>query len=266
MKFIMNIFFIARKKNTIGLLCVACICIVLIGKLQNPRLQQIAKTDIESSKYIKKEIQEKLQLEFVSRTPSLGLENLMADWVMLKFLQYFGDREAREKTGYTLSPQYLEAIVGKDPHFVKAYLVISPASSMFAGRPERTIKIMEQGLTYLSPSIPQAYFVWIYKGVDEILFLGDLEEAKKSYETASQWASIAGDEQIAQAATATAKFLSTKPDPRQAQVGAWFTVWTSNQDKSVRKRAESEIEKLGGKLTVYPDGRVKAQPPKIENS
>ena len=258
-----------RYKNKYDLLATGIISIVIgwgIIELQMPSLHKIKQEELKIEDYKKLVEAENVKLGFIKSLPAFGYKNLIASWSMLRFLQYLGDENARKQTGYSLSYKYLETIVKKDPRFAQAYLIISPASSVFGGTPQKTVEIMNEGLKHLSPNIYQAYFIWLYKGVDEILFLGDLEEAKKSYETASQWASIAGDEQIAQAATATAKFLSTKPDPRQAQVGAWFTVWTSNQDKSVRKRAESEIEKLGGKLTVYPDGRVKAQPPKIENS
>ena len=35
--------------------------------------------------------------------PSFGFDNLIADWTFLKFLQYFGDDEARDVTGYDLA-------------------------------------------------------------------------------------------------------------------------------------------------------------------
>ena len=238
----------------------------VITELQIPNLQKIKQAELKVEDYKKVAEIKKVQLSLLNNLPAFGFDNLIANWSILEFLQYLGDGDARKKTGYSLSYKYLEVIVEKDPRFTQAYLIISPASSVFGGTPQKTVAIMDEGLRHLTPDIPQAYFVWLYKGVDEILFLGDLEKAKKSYEKASEWANIASDERIAKAAEATAKFLSTKPDPRQAQVGAWFTVWTSNQDKSVRRRAESEIERLGGKLTVYPDGRVEAQPPKIENS
>lgn len=227
-----------------------------VTQLQLPRLQKVKMAQLETENYEKIIEAEKVNLTFLENLPTLGFDNLIASWTMLGFLQYLGDGDARKQTGYSLSYKYLEVIAEKDPYFTQAYLIISPASSVFGGTPQKTVAIMDKGLKHLSPNIPQAYFVWLYKGVDEILFIGDLEKAKKSYEKAAEWATIAGDERIAQSARNTAKFLSTNPDPRQAQVGAWFTVWTSSKDKSVRNLAELEIKKLGGTLTVYPDGRV----------
>lgn len=57
------------------------------------------------------ELQEKLDgvvLKIQDQMPTLGFDNLLADWNYLNFIQYFGDRQAREITGYTLSPFFLK--------------------------------------------------------------------------------------------------------------------------------------------------------------
>jgi hypothetical protein len=46
--------------------------------------------------------QEALRLKMLKTIPSFGFDNLIADWTFLKFLQYFGDDEARDVTGYNL--------------------------------------------------------------------------------------------------------------------------------------------------------------------
>ncbi|WP_319423233.1 hypothetical protein [Pleurocapsa sp. FMAR1] len=116
---------------------------------------------------------------------------------MLQFIQYFGDGEARNATGYSLSADYLRSNCPKRSFFSRAYIIISPASSMFAGTPERTVAIMNKGLAQMSASTPDAYYVWLYKGVDEILFLGDLQAAKNSYQMSAEWANQAGNQKIA---------------------------------------------------------------------
>ena len=256
----------AKKINDVVIIfLISCGCLVSIANLQ---LSEIKKQKVSSnaSDYFRQTVQEKLKLEFLAKSPSFGFDNLIANLTILKFFQYFGDEEARKETDYSLSPYYLKAIVNKDPRFVQSYFVISPASSMFAGTPTKTVDLMEQGLEHLSPDIPKSYFIWIYKGIDEILYLGDLKKAQKSYETASEWARIAGDENVAQSASNTAKFLSTNPDARQAQVGAWFMLWSNTKDQQIRKLAQRKIEELGGTLEVYPDGRVVVKPPKPSNS
>jgi hypothetical protein len=249
--------------NQSALLALGISCLFVINNLQSTQLNKISENTLTKESYLKQKQSVELKLSLLKKNPSFGLENLIADWTMLQFIQYFGDSEARNVTGYSLSADYLEVIAKNDPLFSRAYMIISPASSMFGGTPERTVVIMNQGLAKMSANTPDAYYIWLYKGVDEILFLGDLQAAKNSYQMSAAWASEAGDQKIAEAAKGTAEFLATKPDTRQAQVGVWFMVWTSNKDERIRQIAEAKIESIGGKLKVYPDGRVEAIPPKI---
>jgi hypothetical protein len=241
-------------------------CLFIINNLQSTQLKKISKSSFIQETYLKQEKSEELKLSLLKKLPAFGFDNLVANWAMLQFIQYFGDSNARNQTGYSLSADYLEVIAQNDPLFSRAYIIISPASSMFGGTPERTVAIMNQGLAKMSASTPDAYYIWLYKGVDEILFLGDLQAAKNSYQMSAAWADQSGNQQIAEAAKGTAEFLATKPDTRQAQVGVWFMVWTSSKDERIRQIAETKIESIGGELKVYPDGRVEAIPPKISKS
>ncbi len=147
--------------------------------------------------------------------PSFGYDNLIAGWVYINFLQYFGDEEARAKTGYSLSPEYFDVILGRDPRFLASYLSLSASTSMYAGMPERSIELMEESLQFLSPQVPErSYYVWRYKGIDELLFLGDSQAAKQSFTKTAEWASQSSDEDSKRAAAisqGTAKFLSRNP-------------------------------------------------------
>ena len=241
-------------------------CLFGITNLQSAQIEKISKVTLTKETYLKQQEGEKIRLSFLEKSPAFGFDNLVADWAMLQFLQYFGDSKARNKTGYSLSSNYLDVISQNDPRFTLAYIIISPASSMFAGTPERTVELMNRGLKYITPEMDSAHFVWLYKGVDEILFLGDLKKAHKSYLKASEWAEITGDDFIAESAEDTAKFLTTKPDIRATQVGVWFMVWNNSQDKRVRQIAQSKIEGIGGELKFYPDGKVEAIPPKENKS
>ena len=246
--------------------CLGIACLFFIIKLQSAQEQKLSEATLSKETYLKQQEREQIKLSFLKQSPSFGFDNLVADWTMLQFLQYFGDTKARNQTGYALSPDYLEVIARNDPRFTQAYIIISPASSMFAGRPDRTVELMNRGLKYITPNMPQAHFVWLYKGVDEILFLGDLKKARRSYLKAVEWAEVAGDDFIAESASDTALFLTTNPDIRSTQVGAWFTVWNNAKDKRIRQLAEAKIESIGGKLKIYPDGRVEAMPPKDSKS
>ena len=252
--------------NQVFLLGLGASCLFVITDLQSAQVKNISENTLTKETYLKQQESEKIRLSFLKKAPAFGFENLVADWTMLQFLQYFGDSKARDRTGYSLSPDYLEVISQNDPRFSLAYLIISPASSMFAGTPERTVELMDKGLKYLTPDIPESHFVWLYKGVDEILFLGDLKQARQSYLKASEWAEISGDDSIAESARDTAQFLTTKPDIKSTQVNVWFMVWNNAKDERVRQIAEAKIESIGGELKVYPDGRVEAIPPKGSKS
>ncbi|ACK68729.1 conserved hypothetical protein [Gloeothece citriformis PCC 7424] len=236
-------------------------CMIGIVSIQQPKLQALTETGLNSSDYHRAEDLEKIKLDILKKAPTFGFSNLLASWTFLQFVQYYGDNEARKVTGYSLSPEYLEIITQNDPLFVDAYLRISPASSMNAGRPDRTVAIMNQGLKSLTPKIPYAHYVWLYKGVDELLFLGKNQQAKQSYQMAADWATQAKDDKIAKSATKTAQFLAENPDSKTAQVGAWFMVFVNSTDQETQLLAKNKIENLGGKLTIYADGRVSATPP-----
>ena len=257
--------FQSKLINPAMMVVLGLLCSFGIIKLQSLQLKQLSQTNLGKKSYLSQEKSQAVQLSILKKMPSFGFDNLIADWSMLRFLQYFGDSKARKQTGYSLSPDFLEVIVERDPLFARAYLIISPASSLFAGRPERTIALMDKGLQRLSPDIPDAHYVWLYKGADEILFFGDLKKAQKSYEMSANWAKTAGDKKIFHSSSETVEFLATKPDISTAQVSAWFMVWISNKDKITRELAKSKIKKLGGELKIYPDGRVEAIPPKAIN-
>ncbi|PSO71434.1 MAG: hypothetical protein BRC40_11625, partial [Cyanobacteria bacterium QH_8_48_120] len=167
---------------------VAILCIAGIGALQFPRLEM---QEIQPGKneYLRQEENQATNLNSLKTLPSFGFDNLFADWLYLNFIQYFGNGEARSETGYSLSPEYFEAVVNHDPRFVQAYLALSPATTLYAGQPQKTVALIEEGLQSISPEISRkSPYLWMYKGSDEMLFLGDTEAAQHSYEMAAKWA------------------------------------------------------------------------------
>jgi len=133
--------------------------------------------------------QEKANLALVKRLPNFGFDNLIGDWAFLRFLQYFGEKDARQQVGYALTPEYFEIFVDRNPKFTLPYKFVSPATSLFAGRPDQSVKLIEKGLQSLSPkTYPDAYSLWVSKASDELLFLGDNQAARDSYLNAAQWA------------------------------------------------------------------------------
>jgi hypothetical protein len=201
--------------------------------------------------------QERDRLSILGKLPNFGFRNLAADAVFLNFLQYFGDEDARAKTGYDLSPEYFEIALDRDPYFRDGYFFLSGSSSLFAGLPERTIGIIDRNLPRLTPTLPErAYYVWRYKATDELLFMGDSAAAARSFGKVVKWAAAYPDAEgrmMGGAAAASMVHLQRKPTSRSARIGAWTMVLSSALDKGTRNRAIREITALGGRFE--PDGK-----------
>ncbi|AFZ30711.1 hypothetical protein Glo7428_2190 [Gloeocapsa sp. PCC 7428] len=243
------------------------LCVFGVISLQVPRLNQLnTRKTLTKEALIRETEAEKVRLNLLRQLPSFGFDNLIANWVFLNFLQYFGDDEVRPQTGYSLSPEYFEIILDRDPRFLQAYLFLSSSTSLYAGMPERAIALMNRNLKLLSPTVPQkSYYIWRYKGIDELLFLGDSTAAQQSFTTAARWASVYADEeskQVAAISQKTAEFLSRNPKSKSAQVGAWTMVLSNPVDAATRDLAIRRIQALGGEVSISPEGVVQVKPPK----
>ncbi|MBC6433985.1 hypothetical protein FM036_26440 [Nostoc sp. HG1] len=248
---------------------IICVCILGVGLIQFPQLQKLINSKESASlEVLEKEIKsESIRLNFLQKMPSFGYDNFIADLVYLNFLQYFGDDQVRDKTGYSLSPEYFEVIIERDPRFLAVYQSLSISTSLYAAMPERAIALSEKGLKSLSPWIPEkSYYVWRYKGIDELLFLGNAQAAQKSFATAANWASNFSDAEsqlIANSSQKTAEFLSRNPNSKYAQISTWAMVLNNQVDQRTQKRAIKEIEALGGKVITTTEGANKILfPPK----
>lgn len=247
---------------------VVLLCILGICFLQVPQLNKLkASQKTTSLDTLNRELQsEKLRLNLLQKIPNFGFNNLIANWVFINFLQYFGDDEAREKTGYSLSPEYFKVILDCDPYFLQAYLFLSTSTSLYAGKPEESIALMTKGLKFLAPKAPpKSYYVWRYKGIDQLLFLGDAQGAKHSFETAANWASIYPDEesqQVAAISRRTANFLAQNPNSKSAQIAAWIMVLNNPIDAQTEKSVIKRIVALGGQVSITPQGVVQVTSPK----
>jgi hypothetical protein len=198
--------------------------------------------------------------------PRFGFDNLIANSTFLNFIQYFGDDIARKSTGYGISPKFFQVIVNRDPLFLDMYPYLSPSVTLFAGQPQQTVMLIEQGLKAIPPQLqPEAYFLWQAKGTDELLFLGRNSAAQKSYEQAANWASRSADPQIkaiADRSRQTSRFLASNPDSRRARVSSWFNILTNAIDDSSRQFAVQQITALGGKVSVAENGALQVKLPK----
>jgi hypothetical protein len=216
--------------------------------------------------YLQQEKQQKIQANLLKNTPSFGFNNLISDLAFLQFVQYFGDSEAREVTGYSVVTDYFEAIVERDPNFIQSSFALSSANSLFAAKPEKTVELIERVLKVVTPESPgYPFFLWTYKATDEILFLGDLQAAQNSYHMAANWASLRGDElgeELAKRFQTTAEFLATDPDPTQAQIGAWIAALSGTKDEKTQKYILGKLQSLGAEIVFNDDGNLVIKPPK----
>lgn len=237
-----------------------------IALLQLPQLQTLKhRTQLPPRSELERNLAaEATRLALWRNLPTFGYDNLVADWAFLNFLQYFGDTPVREQTDYRLSPEFFEIVIQHNPFFLQAYPFLSTSSAMYAGLPERSIELTTQGLASLSPEIPRAHYVWRNKAIDQLLFLGDAQAARRSFETAADWAEAANDPESQNAADfsrQTAQFLATNPDSKNAQVAAWMLVLSSAPDDRTRQIAIGQIQQLGGEITARPDGTFGVIPP-----
>ncbi len=247
---------IALWLGSVGLSCLS---------LQWSALKSLT-ADIENQSVQQEQIAlkvKKSELLALSKMPAVGFGNLVANWTFLDFLQYFGDEKTQATEGYELAASYFEPIVAHDPYYRQFYLFLSGSSSAYAATPQETISLMDKGLAKLSPNEPaDSYYVWRYKGVDELLFLGDGQAAQKSFETAANWAEASQDpasELFAQLSSQTAQYLSSNPNSEAAQINAWSSVLTTALDNATRERAVAQIQALGGDVVFSEDGGIKIE-------
>ncbi|AFY87782.1 hypothetical protein [Chroococcidiopsis thermalis] len=240
---------------------------IAISALQLPQLNKLtSKAQNNSVAQLNQELEvEKQRLQVLRKLPSFGFNNLVSNWTFINFLIYFGDDTVRDKTGYSLSPEFFEVVINRDPYFLHAYPFLSGSTTMYAGMPERTIALMEKGLKHMSAQFPpKSYYVWRYKGMNELLFTDNATSAKKSFEIAANWASHYSDEEsksVLAISRQTAKFLETNPLSKSAKVSAWVMVFNNAIDDRTRKLAISKIQALGGRVTVTPQGGLSVQLP-----
>lgn len=216
---------------------------------------------INNPNYLQQEQAQKKVIKFQKHTPTLGFDNLVANWSYLSFVQYFGDKSARETIGYSLVPDYFEAVSDRDPQFVRAYLTLAIANSMYAGNPELTVVLIDRILKSASPkTIPNISLLWSSKGLDELLYLGDIKAAQNSYKMAAYWADRQGSN-LEKSKSAknlnTALFLSTEPDIKQAQILAWSAVLPNVKDFRRRQEIIDKINSLKAEIAV---SKAKPQP------
>ncbi len=250
------------KSSMLTSFLVAMMLVAIIAVFQSFQLDQLTRSNDTSSVAQLKQREEGIgfKLQIWKNIPTFGFRNLLADWTFLDFLQYFGDTKIRRQIGYEISPDFFKVIIDRDPLFIETYLYLTNTVSMYAGQPETAVELLEQGLNYMSPTVPKnSYLVWRYKGTDELLFLGNSDAAQQSFATAADWARALDTPEslsMADLSQQTADFLAQDPDSQLAQINAWMQVLLRAVDDQVREIAVTNIEALDGEIVVTEGGQV----------
>lgn len=241
-------------------------CFVGIVVIQNRNIDNSEKK-VSTEDYKKLVKDEKTYLSFLNHVPSMGLNNIIADWGYLRFIQYFGDVPARNKTGYGLLSQYYQLLVDKDPLFTDALSKLDVATSLFGGQPETSAVFLGQALSKVPKkfitSIPP-YYLWRAKGNNELLFAGDVDVAEESYRHSIEWAKAYDDEEsrtMIDINKSSLEFLANNPDSREARIGAWVGILANKPDKKTVERVIEEIKALGAQVVVEPNGNINVSLP-----
>ena len=228
------------------------VCLAGIVLLQSQEYKKSVQK-LDRANYLSQELEQARLLQIQRQTPTLGFDNLAADWSYLNFVQYFGDEDARDTIGYRLVPEYFETITEIDPRFTQAHLRLSIANSMYAGNAETTVSLMEEVLEAVNPKSKEAALLWTSKGLDELLFLGNKDAAINSYKIAAQWANL-GDSNRPDGLTIKdleqALESTTEADLKLAQIRAWSSVLVHIKDHQRKGEIINKISDLKAELLV----------------
>jgi hypothetical protein len=257
----------SRLLLTTGLVLISYGTVIQLQLSRLSQLDRKANQPLTKAEYLREQQQTQASLKLLAKLPAFGFDNLVADWSFLNFLQYFGDEQARPKTGYRITPDFFQVIVDRDPRFLVMYPYLSASVSLYGGQPQQTVRLLQQGINAIPPAMqPEAYFLWQAKATDELLFLGRTQDARHSYEMAAAWASQSRDPQmvaIAQRSRQTAQFLASNPDSRRARVGSWYNILTNAIDDPTRQFAAKQIKALGGEI-IQRNGAFQVRLPQAD--
>lgn len=245
-----NTFKTWKSPSVTPIILLASISIAMISHMQTKEIEEShsfsefrKESSLEQSKKLKQ------QLLILKDSPSFGFRNLIADGLFLNFLQYFGDEQAEIATENDLSSEFFDAIIAFEPFYRDYYLFLAGSTTLYAGEPDKTIELMNQGLSQMDvENAPDdAFYIWRYKAVEELLFLGDSQAAQRSFENAADWAASserADSELMEELSRQTSEFLKKDPDSLLAQIAAWNSIVASALNEDIRERASQRVQEL----------------------
>jgi hypothetical protein len=243
---------------------IAATAAMVAGTLQWRQLDQLAAVAADPERV---QQQEQGGLKLLQRMPTLNYDNLLADWLFLRFLGYFGDDLARSQTGYDLIPEYFDPIVRLDPRFLAIYPFLSTGISYYLGNPELAGQYMERGIQALSPEVnPDGFAILRFRGLDQLLLEGDIPGTIETYYRIADWFDRIDKPDSAQQFRQGAEFLKQHPESLQPRFWGWQEVYYNAVDRRVQERAEQELIQLGALKQEDDRGNVVFILPKLPQS
>ena len=227
---------------------VLSVCAIGLLLLQNNYRNKII-SQTKNLDYFQEEQNLQTKINLQKNIPAFGFNNLKADWLFLNFVQYLGDKTAREETGYSLTTQYFANIIENDINFLSAYLILANTNTMYAGQPEKSISLIEEVLNSSSAEndTKQYYLLWLHKAYDELFFLGDIATAKSSYNQAQHWLRkqhLNSPIDRIGGYVPNIELLAKNSDIIQAQILAWSTVLPYVKDQKTQQKITEKIDIL----------------------
>lgn len=242
------------------LLAAASVVSTLYLQSSEIKMIQNASTRLSDEHTLRNNAELQQRLKMIKGAPSFGFRSLMADGVFLSFIQYFSNASEKRNIQQHLSPDFFEVIIALDPFYRDFYLFLSSSTTMYAAQPQKTVEIMAEGLAAINTHpLPDSFYIWRYKGVDELLFLGDSKAAQHSFEHAAEWADRSDapeSEVISRVSRQTSFFLANDPESTQAQIAAWSSVLSSALNDTIRNEAVRRIQELGATVEFGEDGSI----------
>lgn len=241
-------------------LATAAIAAIVAIAIQANRQERVAADILDP---VVEQEQLAVRLALLERLPSLGFDNLIADWTFMQYLQYFGDEAAREKTGCRLNATYLDIITERDARFLGPYLFVPSGVSYCQGEPQQSVELLDRGVTAIDSDLhDNAFIVPLLEALDRLLLLGDVDGAIAAYETAAERAANSDRfTELAPRLRDRAEFLRRNPRAEEARFLGWQEVYNTATDDRVRERAIAELKELGVQVVRQEDGSVQFIPP-----
>lgn len=168
------------------------------------------------------------------KVASLGYDQLIADLYWLAFVQYTGDRLAREKDKGPLSYKYLDLITELDPHFMQAYWYAAFVIGGEQKTPGLAAQLLDRGLQ----ANTDTWYMPFIAGINQYLYAKNELAAAKYYRMAAKY------EGAPAWLERQASILEAKIPSTIKEVNIWTNIYESAEEPRVQEHAKERLINL----------------------